>query len=117
MGDLAYFNSSVLRNLQLPRLLNLGLMTLTLVLSFIFSKYLTLSPWVWAILLGMNVVAMAFAIPRRFYNMKLLKSVILLPRLFIKMFLLLFKLKGANKSFIHTPHGRVEMNVEKKRIN
>lgn len=116
-GDMAYFNSSVLRNIQLPRLLNLGLLTLTLALSFIFSTYLSVSPWLWVLLLGMNVTAMAFAVPRRFYNMKLLKSIVLLPRLFIKMFLLLFKLKGANKTFIHTPHGRVEMNVEKKTAN
>jgi len=116
-GDMAYFNSSVLRNMQLPRLLNLGLLTLTLMLSLIFSKHLTLTPWIWAILLGMNIIAMAFAIPRRFYNVKLLKSIVLLPRLFIKMFLLLFKLRGANKTFIHTPHGRVEMNVQKKTAN
>jgi hypothetical protein len=32
------------------------------------------------------------------------------------MFMLLFKLKGANKTFIHTPHGHIETqpsNAEK----
>lgn len=116
-GNTAYFNSAILRNIQLPRLLNLGLLTAVLILSLILQKYLHISPVVWTALLALNVAAMAFAIPRRFYNRKLLRSIILLPRLFVKMFLLLFKLKGANKSFIHTPHGRVEMNVEKKTAN
>lgn len=116
-GNVAFFNSSVLRNIQLPRLLNLGLLCFTILLSLIFVNYVNINPLVWIALLGMNILAMAFAIPRRFYNRKLLKSIILLPRLFAKMFLLLFKLKGANKTFIHTPHGRMEMNVDKKTAN
>lgn len=113
-GNLAFFNSAVLRNIQLPRLLNLGLLTITICLSLIFYRFVTINPLLWILLMGMNVLAMAFAIPRRLYSRKLLMSVALVPRLFIKMFLLLFKLRGANKSFIHTPHGRIEMNVEKK---
>ena len=113
-GNIAFFNSAVLRNIQLPRLLNLGLLSMIIFLSLVFARYLTVSPLWWLLLMALNIVAMAFAVPRRFYNRKLLKSVALIPRLFIRMFLLLFKLKGANKSFIHTPHGRIEMNVEKK---
>jgi cellulose synthase/poly-beta-1,6-N-acetylglucosamine synthase-like glycosyltransferase len=116
-GNIGFFNSAVLRNIQLPRLLNLGLLTGIIFVSLIFSSYLTINPWIWIMLLGINILAMVFAIPRRFYNRKLLKSILLIPRLFFKMFLLLFKLKGANKSFIHTPHGRVEMNVEKKTVS
>lgn len=116
-GNVAFFNSSVLRNIQLPRLLNLGLLCITILISLILSSYTYVHPLVWVTLLLLNVLAMAFAVPRRFYNRKLLKSVILLPRLFAKMFLLLFKLKGANKTFIHTPHGKMEMNVDKKTLN
>ena len=113
-GNIDFFNSAVLRNVQLPRLLNLGLLTSLIMVSLIFSPYLAFSPLIWIVLLVLNVAAMVFAIPRRFYNQKLLKSILLLPWLFIKMFLLLFKLKDANKAFIHTPHGRIEMNVNKK---
>jgi cellulose synthase/poly-beta-1,6-N-acetylglucosamine synthase-like glycosyltransferase len=116
LGNIAFFNSAVLRNIQLPRLLNLGLLVFTILLSIVFLPYVHISPFVWVFLLGLNITAMVFAIPRRFYNRKLLKSIILLPRLFTKMFLLLFKLKGANKSFIHTPHGRVEVNVDNKTL-
>ncbi len=113
-GNMVFFNSAVLRNIQLPRLLNLGLLTFITFLSIIFSAYLTFNPLLWIVLLILNILAMVFAVPRRFYNIKLLKSILLIPRLFFKMFLLLFKLKGANKTFIHTPHGRIEMNVNKK---
>lgn len=113
-GNFAFFNSAILRNIQLPRLLNLGLLCMIIVLSLIFARYLGVSSLVWIVLLGMNVLAMAFAIPRRQYNRKLLVSALMVPRLFVKMLLLLFKLKGANKSFIHTPHGSMEMNVDKK---
>ena len=113
-GNFAFFNSAVLRNIQLPRLLNLGLLTSITLLSLLFHRYLSIHPLVWILLLGLNIVAMLFAIPRRFYNIKLLKSVILIPSLFFKMLLLLFRLKGANKSFIHTPHGKIEMNYGKK---
>jgi cellulose synthase/poly-beta-1,6-N-acetylglucosamine synthase-like glycosyltransferase len=113
-GNYSFFNSSVLRNIQLPRLLNLGILCLVILLSLIFLRVATFSPWIWIWLLGLNILAMVLAIPKRFYNRDLLKSALLVPRLFFRMFLLLFKLKGANKSFIHTPHGRIEMEVGKK---
>jgi cellulose synthase/poly-beta-1,6-N-acetylglucosamine synthase-like glycosyltransferase len=116
-GNFSFFNSSVLRNVQLPRLLNLGLLCLLIILTVIFSQYLVISPWVWIALLGINILAMAFAVPKRFYNRSMLKSIFLVPGLFFKMFLLLFKLRGANKTFIHTPHGRIEMNIDKKTIH
>src|SRR5690606_103893 len=116
-GNFGFFNSAVLRNIQFPRLLNLGLLSLVIFLSLVFWRYVTVSPLVWIGLMALNIAAMAFAIPRRLYNWRLLKSVALLPRLFAKMFLLLFRLKGANKSFIHTPHARMEININKKTVN
>jgi cellulose synthase/poly-beta-1,6-N-acetylglucosamine synthase-like glycosyltransferase len=115
-GKIAFFNSAVLRNIQLPRLLNLGLLVFLTALAFIFERHLAFSPFLWAGLLMMNVVAMLLGIPGRFYSVKLLKSVMLIPSIFLKMFMLMFKLKGANKTFIHTPHGHIETqpsNAEK----
>lgn len=116
-GNFGFFNSAVLRNIQFPRLLNLGLLSLVILLSLLFWRYVTVSPFIWIGLMALNIAAMAFAIPRKLYNWRLLKSVALLPRLFAKMFLLLFRLKGANKSFIHTPHARMEININKKTVN
>jgi cellulose synthase/poly-beta-1,6-N-acetylglucosamine synthase-like glycosyltransferase len=115
-GNFSFFNSSVLRNIQLPRLLNLGLLTLFTFLSFALYRFVAISPFAWLGLWTINVLSMVFAVPAKFYSIKLLKSVLLIPTLFLKMFMLLFKLKGANKTFIHTPHGHIETqpsNAEK----
>jgi hypothetical protein len=58
---------------------------------------------------------MAFAIPLRYYNWQMLKSFMLLPKVFVKMFNLLFRLRGANKSFIHTPHGVTNVTVDENK--
>ena len=113
-GNFGYFNATVLRNIQLPRLLNLGLLTAVTLLSLIFYRYLSMTPLIWVFLLVLNVAAMAFAIPARLYNMQLVRSILLVPVIFGKMFLLMFRLKGANKSFIHTPHGHVSHTEVKK---
>lgn len=115
-GNFSFFNSAVLRNIQLPRLLNLGLLTLFTFVSFALYRFVNISPFVWLGLWTINALSMVFAVPAKFYSIKLLKSVLLIPTLFIKMFMLLFKLKGANKTFIHTPHGHIETqpsNAEK----
>jgi cellulose synthase/poly-beta-1,6-N-acetylglucosamine synthase-like glycosyltransferase len=104
-GDFGFFNSAVLRNIQLPRLLNLGLLTVCTILAFVLARFTYFSPLVWLGLCALNILAILFAIPRALYSMRLVKSILLVPTIFIKMFVLLFKLKGANKTFIHTPHG------------
>jgi cellulose synthase/poly-beta-1,6-N-acetylglucosamine synthase-like glycosyltransferase len=115
-GNFSYFNSAVLRNIQLPRVLNLGLLTFFTILSFFLSPYTNIHPYYWLMLWCLNALSMLMAIPGRFYSIKLLKSFLLVPAIFMKMFILLFKLKGANKTFIHTPHGHIEpqtTNAEK----
>jgi cellulose synthase/poly-beta-1,6-N-acetylglucosamine synthase-like glycosyltransferase len=113
-ADIAMFNSAILKNIQLPRLINLGLLFILCVITIIFRDHLTLKFYPWVLFLLLNVMAMAFAIPIRFYNWQMLKSVLLLPKIFFKMFNLLFKLKGANRSFIHTPHGVTDVTLDEK---
>jgi hypothetical protein len=64
----------------------------------------------------MSILSIAFAIPRQFYSIKLLKSVLLVPKIFVKMFMLMFKLRGANKTFIHTPHGHIEAHTTAEKV-
>ena len=45
------------------------------------------------------------AIPDYLVDNRFQKAIISLPLLFILMFLNLFRLRGANKKFIHTVHG------------
>ncbi len=113
-GRLSFFNSAILRNIQLPRLLNLGLLAGFTLLSFVIQEYATFSPYYWLSLLSLSVLAMVFAVPTKFYSIKFFRSILLVPSIFLKMFLLLFKLKGANKTFIHTPHGQVEAHTEQR---
>ncbi len=107
-GNINFFNCAILKNIQLPRLLNLGMLTIFTILSFIFAAYLHFSPFVWLALFTLSILSMIFAIPKSYYSWELLRSILLLPSIFFKMFLLLFKLRGANKTFIHTPHTHSE---------
>jgi cellulose synthase/poly-beta-1,6-N-acetylglucosamine synthase-like glycosyltransferase len=106
-GNFSYFHATVLRNLMLPRVMNLGLLGLTLILSIVFLSYVKISPMTWFALLILNAIAILLAIPKRLYNVQLLKSVLLIPTVFLRMVAVFFRLKGANKTFIHTPHGNI----------
>ena len=104
MGKLAFFNSSILRNVQLPRLINLGILILLTIVLFPFQRQLNFDYRVWPALLACNILVIILAIPRKYYTWSLVKSILHVPVIFIRMIFLLFKLKGANKNFIHTPH-------------
>jgi cellulose synthase/poly-beta-1,6-N-acetylglucosamine synthase-like glycosyltransferase len=114
-GRLSLFNSAILKNIQLPRVLNLGLLFVITVLAYALRKHLTVAYIVWPLLFAMKLSSIALAIPAKKYNRELLKSFLLLPTVFVKMFNLLFKLKGANKEFIHTPHGVSEVPLAKNK--
>ena len=84
----------------LPRAITIGLLGIFGVLYFVGFEM-----GIWFLgLLGMNILAMWIALPRRFYHPRYFKAVLYFPNVFILMFMNFFKLKGANKSFIHTPH-------------
>lgn len=109
-GKLDFFNK-VVQQLILPRLLLIGVSFLFTLLYFIGSLLTDLTDitvlnyecWLGSFLL--LSISFAIAIPRSYLNRRTFKALLTLPRLFITMFLLLFKLKGANKRFIHTEHG------------
>ncbi len=103
-GKFIYFHSTVLRNIQLPRSMNIGLITLLTGLSLVLSLYDIWHWQQWLTLWLANVVITMVAIPRSYYNKDLVKAVIRLPGIILSFFLLLFNLKGANKKFIHTAH-------------
>lgn len=104
-GNFTFFNSAVLRNIQLPRLLNIGLLTVLTIALFFVRTELYFGYDIWLALFIIHTAAVFVSIPREFYTRQMLASFAALPGLFFRMFLLLFKLKGANKKFIHTPHG------------
>ena len=71
---------------------------------FADSIVLNLDPVLWYITLLITILAFLLAVPFRFYNSKTLIAMLTLPKAFVIMFLLLFKLRGANTKFIHTKH-------------
>jgi len=87
----------------LPRVLMLGLMPFMLLISILTPG---IGPgWqLWLAATGCCYAGILIAIPVSFLNDKFWGAIIRVPLIFFTMVLLLFKLKGANKKFIHTPH-------------
>ena len=94
-----------------PRILLLGITfimtSIYCILFFVFNITSYVAVYLWALNLLITVAAFVFALPKSFYNTNTLKALFSLPLAFVKMALLLFKLKGANKKFIHTSHGSI----------
>ena len=110
-GNVDFFDK-VYQMVSPPRVLLLGLVVvftaIYLVLDLVISENLTvISPFLWYATLMLTILAFVFSIPRKFYNKKTLQAILTLPKAFFLMFLSLFKLKGANKKFIHTQHGTI----------
>lgn len=96
------FCDKMFQQMSIPRLLLLGgTFVLALIVSF-FSRTMAFRWWG---LFALLLIALAIAIPKELYTWKLVVAVAKLPEMFLSMFLNLFKLKGANKQFIHTEHG------------
>lgn len=94
--------------LLFPRVLLLGTLTaLTVLLYSIGWQYYGSYA---LILVVLNCAALIIAIPQKYVNAKTAKALLMLPKAFLLFFSNLFKLKGANKKFIHTPHGKKEGN-------
>jgi len=110
-GNFNFFDK-LLQMIVPPRILLLGLTFLIALayglLFFVFNLYSNVSVYRWFLNLMMTVVAFFLALPKSFYNANTFKALFSLPTAFFRMALLLFKLKGANKKFIHTAHGAVQ---------
>lgn len=101
-GNFNYFIKAI-QFASPPRLLLLGFLFIFTTISFLVNEpSFTL---IWATLFLLAISAIIFAIPRHFYNVGTLRALFKLPHSFIILFFNLFKLKNANKKFIHTQHG------------
>jgi cellulose synthase/poly-beta-1,6-N-acetylglucosamine synthase-like glycosyltransferase len=101
-GNFDYFNEIYQMSI-LPRVLMLGIMPFMLLIS-ILTPGIGPSWHLWFVATLCCYVAIVVAIPGDYFNSKLFNAALKLPLIFFTMLLLLFKLKGANKKFIHTPH-------------
>lgn len=109
-GNIDFFDK-VYQMVSPPRILLLGLVGIFTALYSLFwfffpsLEFVNLSLKNWLPVFAMVVLAFLMSIPRKFYNAKTAIAVASLPKAFLLMFISLFKLKGANKKFIHTEHG------------
>lgn len=100
-GNLDFFLKSF-QQIQPPRVLLIGISWIFAIVSLVlirdqFTRF-------WILLWAMVNFSIMISIPRKFWNKQLFKAILGLPRGFILMFLTLLKIKGANKTFIHTTH-------------
>ncbi|NOU59984.1 glycosyltransferase [Marinifilum caeruleilacunae] len=109
-GNIDFFDK-VYQMISPPRILLLGMVGIISVFYmavwyfFESASILHFSIQQWMYVLLLVVLAFALSIPRKFYTGSTLRAILSLPRAFFLMFASLFKLKGANKKFIHTEHG------------
>lgn len=99
-GNVDYFNKLCQMALP-PRLLIPIFLFIGCVLHYFFMPKLFV---LWLLGFAANFIANFISIPRYMINKKLIKSAFSLPSAFVIMMIAMFKLKGANKTFIHTPH-------------
>ncbi|WP_428331023.1 glycosyltransferase [Mucilaginibacter sp.] len=101
-GNFDYLNEIYQLSI-LPRILMLGLMPCMLLVALVTPG---IGPdWhLWLAATAGCYIGIIIAIPASFYNKDFLGALVRIPMIFFTMLLLLFKLKGANKKFIHTPH-------------
>jgi cellulose synthase/poly-beta-1,6-N-acetylglucosamine synthase-like glycosyltransferase len=101
-GNFDYVNQ-IYQLSELPRLMMLGFLPLMVFLSWLVPGIIP----EWRLWLASTIccyAAVLIAVPKTFVNKKLFGALLRLPGIFLTMVLLLFRLKGANKKFIHTPH-------------
>ena len=105
------FCDKLFQQLSIPRLLLLGF---TFLLAFLLSFYNLAWSVKWWIIWILLVVALLAAVPRRFCTSRLAAAFQKLPYTFWLMAINIFKLRGANKKFIHTAHGVKDSDEKNK---
>ncbi|SMG41926.1 Glycosyltransferase, catalytic subunit of cellulose synthase and poly-beta-1,6-N-acetylglucosamine synthase [Marivirga sericea] len=103
-GNKHFFNMSVLIQLHLPRLFNVGIFGLFFLLSLLLPKYMLISPLIWGGLLVTFILSLFLSVPKKYFNKHLFYAILRIPIVFFTMLLILFKMKESKKGFIHTPH-------------
>ncbi|MDQ5928619.1 MAG: hypothetical protein QG594_393, partial [Bacteroidota bacterium] len=105
-GNIDYFDKAI-QFIQPPRILLLGAVILCSI-AFLAANYFLdyQNPYsnYWIILVIACIMSFVFSVPKSFYNLKTLKALMSLPKGMLMMLLSLLKIKGANKTFIHTQH-------------
>ncbi|CAL1518090.1 glycosyltransferase family 2 protein [Chitinophaga sp. MM2321] len=109
-GNLNYFNLAICQNILLPRMILLVITTVFTILSFFFHRFLLVPAAWWGVIFALNFISLLLPIPRLFFTRYLLTALLGLPRAILIMVSLMFRLKGANNTFIHTKHTKTNID-------
>ncbi len=108
-GNVDYFDKA-LQFIQPPRILLLAGVLLFgsvfILYNMLFLPHSDLTAY-WIMLIVFCIAAFLIAIPVSFYNMRTVMALGTLPRGILLMLISLLKIRGANRKFIHTQHGKV----------
>lgn len=96
------FCDKLYQQISFSRVLLLGF---TFIISFAYSLCASPLAYKWWGIFALLLLSLALAVPRHYWKWRLLKAFCLVPYSFLLMFLNLFRLREANKKFIHTAHG------------
>ncbi|WP_406683464.1 glycosyltransferase family 2 protein [Seonamhaeicola sp. MEBiC1930] len=107
-GKVDYFLKAVQLFLP-PRMLFPIMVSVLFVLALIINDELFSK--IWGISFGLIIVSYGISIPKKLWTKELFMAVLSLPKAIIVMLLAMFKLKGANNKFIHTPHSIKETPI------
>ena len=106
-GNIDYFDKLIQFMLP-PRIIALGATFFVSFLYLVFNLRSMSFPspfFMWLSIASLTALAVLLSIPRSWFKLKYLRSLGTLPIGFIYTLLALLKSKGANKQFLHTPHG------------
>ena len=100
-GNIDFFDK-VIQHFLIPRIMLLASTFLLTLLAVIFFP----APYhyVWTVIFAVTCVSMLISIPRKMYNMQLVRAMLYLPIGALLMFCSLLKVKGAAKKFHATEH-------------
>jgi cellulose synthase/poly-beta-1,6-N-acetylglucosamine synthase-like glycosyltransferase len=112
-GNIDYFDKAI-QFIQPPRILLLGAVMIFgfgfVAANFFLQANPALSVW-WAVLMTGCFLALLAAVPVKYFNTKTLTALAGLPKGMLLMLFSLLKIKGANKTFIHTKHSSTTVNT------
>lgn len=115
-GNVDYFDKAI-QFIQPPRILLLGAVMICsfgfILTNYFMDNQIPLTNF-WILLAVACVLSFLFSVPKSFYNLKTLNALASLPKGMLMMLLSLLKIKGANKTFIHTQHTSNSVEINSK---
>ncbi|MEC5164351.1 cellulose synthase/poly-beta-1,6-N-acetylglucosamine synthase-like glycosyltransferase [Flavobacterium sp. PL11] len=104
-GNIDYFDKAFQMILP-PRLILPGFLFITAIIAYFVSPDLYF--YIWTGLFIANILSFIISIPSKFYSLKMMYALMHLPKAFFGIFITLFRMRGATKTFVHTPHSNDE---------